>query len=786
MRTTFRLKLTLVGMACFACWVEIGASELADMPEKRIALVIGNASYATAPLINPVNDARLLRSTLDSLGFDVVEHTNLDSEGMKTAIRDFGTRLRETPGAAGLFYFAGHGVQFKGVNYLLPIGGTYSSEADIESTAVNADAVLRRIEDGGAKIAFVVLDACRNNPFANVASRSLRSAGGGLARMDAPSGTLIAYATAMGSVASDGAGDNGLYTQHLVKNMKVPGITAEQMFKRTREGVEMDSDNAQSPREESSLKGADFHFLPVSEGRKVSPKLVELTYWETIRSSQDSADFEVYLRDYPTGKFVALAKQHQEKLKRAEKTDPGLSKSGIANADMLRGDSSKAETAFQQLGSSANRIDRARGKEGLAELAMAQGQDERAAALADESLQIRSTSSVALLIKAKIAHKKGSHDEVARLLAAAASAQGVADFPWQKANVMVAMGNIQRKQQPEVAKAAYEAALNIDAGNLEALTNLATVLRETGNAQKALDLIKKAKATSGSGNDRVLEALAYQIQQDILERRDMDRQKMVDESVRELVVRFKEQKLSPPPRNPDQWTSSSMAVSVLGFQELSGVLGGRVGMDTLLGQELGRELKTRNVMVVDRALIDKVLAELKLGASSLADPETQLRLGRLTAARLIAVGRIFNLNGKDHVSFRLIDTETSQVVLNRTEPAGTSIDPIAMSARLAHIAATEVQAKYPVRGRLVAIESDGVIVNLGKKNGLTTGDTFKVLGEGTPIEFNGKVIGHREALMGSLRIAGIEDNMAFAVPVERIGTWTPNMRIVDSRAGSPK
>lgn len=782
MRPLSRIRQTLVALACCDLLSGLAAAESIQVPEKRIALVIGNANYANAPLVNPINDARLLHSTLSSLGFEVIQHTDLDAEGMKTAIRDFGSRLRDTPGSAGLFYFAGHGVQFKGVNYLLPVGGTYASETDIENSAVNADSVLRRVQEGGAKIAFVVLDACRNNPFGSTVSRSLRPSSGGLARMDAPSGTLIAYATAMGSVASDGTGNNGLYTQHLVKNMKVPGLSAEQMFKRTREGVELESANAQSPREESSLKGADFHFLPVTEGRKINPELIELAYWESIRTSQDASDFALYLRDYPNGKFATLARQNQQKLERVASSDPGLSRTGMAHADLRRGDPNKAQTVFEQLSASQRPMDQARGKEGLAELALAKGKLEQAGALADEALKLRPNSNAALLVMAKIAHQKGTTLEVIRILNLATASDGVADFPWQRVDALVALGNIQRKQDPLAASASYRAALAIDASHREALTNLATVLRESSQSQQALDLIKKAKDESGHSSDRVLEALAYQIQQDLLERRDMDRQKVVDESVRELVARFKEQKMSPKAPNPDNWTSAPIAISVLGFQDLSGNLTGRIGMDTLLGQELGRELSTRNVTVVDRALIDKVLAELKLGASSLADPETQLRLGRLTSARLIAVGRIFQLNGNDHVSFRLIDTETSQIVLNQTEATGGMLDPIAMSTRLAQLAAVEVRNRFPTRGRLVALEKDGVIVNLGSRHGLSTGDTFKVLGESKPIEFNGKVIGQREVPVGVLKIASVDEQLAFAVPLEQSGNWSVNLRIVDGRA----
>jgi hypothetical protein len=222
----------------------------------------------------------------------------------------------------------------------------------------------------------------------------------------------------------------------------------------------------------------------------------------------------------------------------------------------------------------------------------------------------------------------------------------------------------------------------------------------------------------------------------------------------------------------------------LGFQDLGNSLGGRIGTDVLLGQELARELSTRNVLVVDRALIDKVLAELKLGASSLADPDTQLRLGRLTAARLIAVGRLFNLNGKALVSFRLIDTETSQVVLNRTEDAGAAVDPIAMSERLARLAASEVLGKYPAKGRIVSLDGEAVVINLGKKNGIATGDVFNVLGEGTPVVFNGKVLGTHDTVLGRLRVSAVDDQMAYAVPLERSGSWAANLRLVQTHGAA--
>jgi hypothetical protein len=224
--------------------------------ERRIALVIGNSAYETAPLKNPVNDAQDMAKALEGLGFEIVNKDkmfNLNQNDMKRAIRTFGEKLRG--GGIGLFYYAGHGVQVKGINYLVPVDAKVGSEEEVEYECVDAGFVLAQMDSAGNSTNIVVLDACRNNPFA----RSFRSASRGLAQMDAPSGTLIAYATAPGSVASDGSGRNGLYTQELLKNMRMPGIGIEEVFKRVRISVRNLTQNKQTPWESSSLVG-DFYF----------------------------------------------------------------------------------------------------------------------------------------------------------------------------------------------------------------------------------------------------------------------------------------------------------------------------------------------------------------------------------------------------------------------------------------------------------------------------------------------------------------------------------------------
>lgn len=219
---------------------------------RRVALVIGNSNYETAPLKNPVNDARDMSTALKNYGFDVIYKENVDQNEMKRAIREFGTQIRNAKVA--LFYYAGHGVQVNTRNstrnYLVPVDAKVSAEEEMEYEAVDAGFVLAQMESAQSSVNIVILDACRNNPFA----RSFRSAANGLAQMDAPSGTLIAYATAPGSIASDNArGRNGLYTQELLKIMATPGLGVEEVFKRVRVSVRSLTRNKQTPWELSSL-----------------------------------------------------------------------------------------------------------------------------------------------------------------------------------------------------------------------------------------------------------------------------------------------------------------------------------------------------------------------------------------------------------------------------------------------------------------------------------------------------------------------------------------------------
>jgi hypothetical protein len=223
---------------------------------KRIALVIGNGEYDEyAQLRNAVNDAQDMAKLLRELGFDVIYSENVNQKEMKRTIQAFGEKLRSSQGV-GLFYYAGHAVQVQGNNYFIPIGARVQGEAELEFEGVAAGFVLAQMQDARNPMNIVILDACRNNPFGS----NSRSISQGLAVMDAPTGTIVAYATAPGSVASDGNQRNGVYTQELLKYMSVPGLTIEEVFKRVRASVRNLTKGKQIPWESSSLIG-EFYFM---------------------------------------------------------------------------------------------------------------------------------------------------------------------------------------------------------------------------------------------------------------------------------------------------------------------------------------------------------------------------------------------------------------------------------------------------------------------------------------------------------------------------------------------
>lgn len=224
--------------------------------ETKLALVIGCSKYNYAVFLkNPVNDANSMGKKLQSLGFDVIKSLNPTQKELKSSIDDFGEKLQNYD--VGLFYFAGHGVQVKGLNYLIPADANLTTEKMVEYDCVEANRVLSYMEDNKTKVNVIILDACRDNPFERSWSRGIKQRG--LTTINAPMGSLIAYSTAPGNTASDGNGENGLYTEALLKHIDSRNVPIISMFQAVRKEVLEKSRREQTPWESTSL--TDDYFL---------------------------------------------------------------------------------------------------------------------------------------------------------------------------------------------------------------------------------------------------------------------------------------------------------------------------------------------------------------------------------------------------------------------------------------------------------------------------------------------------------------------------------------------
>jgi uncharacterized caspase-like protein len=276
----------------------------------RHALVIGNSAYGFGPLKNPANDAKALGAELKQTGFEVTVGLDLTRKDMLEAIRAYGESLNKAK-AIGVFYFAGHGLQLAWRNYLVPTDASIAKMEDIQAKCVDVNAVIEGIAKAVNPMNVVILDACRENPFGSDVKLDQK----GLSQLDAPPGTILAYATAPGNLASDGDGANGLYTEQLLREMKVPEAKIEDVFKRVRLTVRRRSNGQQVPWESTSLE-EDFWFIPPKEMQKLAAaeaervrkeKEAERVWQERIAKAQAEAERE---------KEAAIAKARQEEVNR--------------------------------------------------------------------------------------------------------------------------------------------------------------------------------------------------------------------------------------------------------------------------------------------------------------------------------------------------------------------------------------------------------------------------------------------------------------------------------------
>ena len=290
----------------------VAVATAASARGQRIALVIGNGNYQQSDLpklANPTNDAEDMARALRRFGFEVIERKNQTLEGMNQAIAEFGSKIGGSE--AALFYYAGHGIQVKNQNYLIPVNARIESEASVPYQGVSLNQVLDEMDNGKSGANIVILDACRNNPitgkFRSGQSRGLASPG------SAPKGTVIVYATDPGNVASDGTGRNGLFTAGLLTAFKGKDLTLDGVLTAASAEVEKASGQTQTPYVNGpKTLQKSFHFhVTVEPG----PGEIEKTFWTSIERSNDAADFEAYLQKYPAGSYKTLAENRLKKLK---------------------------------------------------------------------------------------------------------------------------------------------------------------------------------------------------------------------------------------------------------------------------------------------------------------------------------------------------------------------------------------------------------------------------------------------------------------------------------------
>jgi uncharacterized caspase-like protein len=291
----------------------------------RVALVIGNSGYQnTTPLKNPVNDAADIAAALKRLDFEVIEGNDLDYGGLRTKVREYSDRLAGA--SVALFFYAGHGIQVAGKNYLVPVDSRLQSEADLDFGTVDLDLVLRSMERE-PRTNIVFLDACRDNPLAATLARRMgtRSAsiGRGLAPVQSGVGTLIAFATQPGNVALDGDGRNSPFTAALLKSIDRPGLPLGEVMIAVRNEVLRSTNGKQVPWEHSSLTG-QFYFAPQTavvsatapaNTAALDPASLEIAFWDSIKDGKNPRLFEAYLSRYPKGTFADIARIKLDEMK---------------------------------------------------------------------------------------------------------------------------------------------------------------------------------------------------------------------------------------------------------------------------------------------------------------------------------------------------------------------------------------------------------------------------------------------------------------------------------------
>ncbi len=463
----------------------------------------------------------------------------------------------------------------------------------------------------------------------------------------------------------------------------------------------------------------------------------------------------------------------------AAESDPADAgaKAVLGYSFLAQGKVADAERTFEEMKALPN--GEVAALEGMARVRVSQDRLDEALELADAAQQkAHETLPGAAVAKAEVYKRQGNLERAARELKTAAKSEGP---DWQRAEALNELGRVQAERgSPAEAIETYSEAISIDPYNLEALSNKGAAHVEMGEPEKAVESLQTAKLLNPQ--DEIVAGLLRDAVRAQQEANDLERQKLIREQVETLKKRFQEQQAVLREAPVDEWTSRPLTVAILDFPVEGGMLD-RAGTDRVILNQFGATLgESPRVTLVEREIIDTLLTELNLSSTELADPETRLRLGRLLAARVIAVGSFVPFGTNLMFSARLIDTETSQIVASVSPnlSAHGGIGPLAVSA--ADKCRSALADAYPLRGRIVDVDGDSIALDLGARHGVVAGMKFRVVREGKAItDSRGRVLSRRHEPVATLEVQNVEDAVSFATVLAQEEPLELNDKVTELR-----
>lgn len=426
--------------------------------------------------------------------------------------------------------------------------------------------------------------------------------------------------------------------------------------------------------------------------------------------------------------------------------DPALAMETVGYAKVQAGDLDAAEEVFSEWSSKA----------GQARVALAEGELDRAIALADEA---GPEDGYGQAVKGMALLRKGQID--AAQIAFDAALKHTAE-DWQSAEAQTGRGRTRHaKGDVKAALADYREAASRDLYSVAALSNASAALREEGDLEGAKQLLESASKRGVA--DDLAAVMLEQIQQDLESKADTERRELIRKQIQDLEARYREQQETGD--TPDEWTSRPMVVAFLEGE--SNAIFERAGADAVLLRGIASALpEYKASQVVEREMLDALLQELNLATSDLADPVTQARLGKVLSARYLVFSEFARAGNANTLFLRLVDPETTQIVGQVTQAIEPGTDMSALIGATAKALAEKLNGAGPLQGRIAALEEEGVLLNLGEAHGVKTGDTFHLLGEPKQVEVGGRTLTGRMPRVGMLRVISVDGDLATAEIVE--------------------